>query len=279
MAWQRLSQRANGQGPDGPHEGVPDHLVHGVVDWFNTVVGYTRTSMLDHDLVRLLATRMQLALPRKALGGMEIRLALMSQATSDDEFCLDLVDCTLATAGSANNQNEWLSVLLAEGGSVWQVSDDLDALTRVVAGEAKDSYTAAVTTNDPASEELRTAWKNAYGRNGDPSDAWDHAIKALEHLLIPVVVSSKAKATLSDVVGTLRRNDGNKWRCSLPGKDETNDVAPLVGTLELIWPNTVDRHGGSAANRPPTAAEARTVVSLTVALVQAHRVEPIVYKV
>jgi hypothetical protein len=34
------------------------------------------------------------------------------------------------------------------------------------------------------------------GRNGDPSDAWDHAIKAVEDVLIPEMMRNNSNATL-----------------------------------------------------------------------------------
>ncbi|ADG78065.1 putative protein OS=Tsukamurella paurometabola (strain ATCC 8368 / DSM / CCUG 35730 /CIP 100753 / JCM 10117 / KCTC 9821 / NBRC 16120 / NCIMB 702349/ NCTC 13040) OX=521096 GN=Tpau_1437 PE=4 SV=1 [Tsukamurella paurometabola] len=135
----------------------------------------------------------------------------------------------------------------------------------------------ALITSDTTSDELRVAWANAFGRNGDPSDAWDHAIKALEAALIPVVTPGKINATLGSVLGELRANQGNKWRSCFPGKDDDHSPTPLVKTLEQIWPN-IDRHQGGAS-RPPTEAEARSVVALTAALIQAHRESPLVYKV
>jgi len=211
--------------------------------------------------------------------GEHIARSLLSKGAGDHDFFLDLLDAALDAFLEDQSSAVALEQILSDAGSTWQVRQDGRGLERRVGYELAEAFALAAAPSDLVSKDLREAWANAYGRNGDPSDAWDHAIKALEHLLIPIVVPNKTKATLSDVVGTLRRNDGNKWRCSLPGKDECHEVSPLVGTLDLIWPNTVDRHGGGAANRPPTEAEARTVVSLTVALVQAHREEPIVYRV
>jgi len=40
MAGQRLSQRTAKAEPDGPYEGVPEHLRHGIVRWFERVCGH-----------------------------------------------------------------------------------------------------------------------------------------------------------------------------------------------------------------------------------------------
>jgi hypothetical protein len=107
------------------------------------------------------------------------------------------------------------------------------------------------------------------GRNGDPSDAWDHAIKAMEDVLVPVVLPNQQNATLGSVLGHLR-SQGNLWKMVLPGKDQSHDVAPLVGMLDVIWPN-VDRHPGVPTTRSPTTEEARAVVTLAATIVQWHR--------
>lgn len=55
-----------------------------------------------------------------------------------------------------------------------------------------------------ASDELAEAWQAAYGREPNPSDAWDHSIKAVEHIIKPVICPNNTKATLSNVTGDLR---------------------------------------------------------------------------
>jgi hypothetical protein len=50
---------------------------------------------------------------------------------------------------------------------------------------AHDAYERAVAPQDVAGNELQEAWARALGRHPDASDAWDHAIKAVEAVLIP----------------------------------------------------------------------------------------------
>lgn len=271
MAWQKLSQREAGQKPDGPYEGIPDHLFHGVIDWFNRVVGYSHGSRLDYELLQRLATRLQVRLRRQNLDGFDIHSALTQKAQREPEFCLDLLDCTLATVRVPNNMSEWLSNLLSDGGSVWTVSDNGDSLIRVVVESAQATFGLAVSPVDDAAGELRTAWANAFGRNGDPSDAWDHAIKAVEDILIPIVLPTKSKATLGQVLQELEnKKTAGLWQMVLPGADKSHDVAPLVGMLRLMWPNH-DRHGGIVTKRAPSEAEARAVVTLAATIVQWQR--------
>ncbi|MGW6377068.1 hypothetical protein ACWFRB_13495 [Rhodococcus sp. NPDC055112] len=182
-----------------------------------------------------------------------------------------MVDATLSLVGSWSNNHGALRALLASAGSVWTVGADGESLVRAVSNEALATYESAVTGDDEAAKELREAWAHAFGRNGNPSDAWDHAIKAVEDTLIPVVVPRKAKANLGDVVGALGSpQSAGKWQMVLPGHDVSHDVAPLVAMLRLMWPNH-DRHGGVTPKRPPSEAEARAVVTLAATIVQWHR--------
>lgn len=202
--------------------------------------------------------------------GEAILEVLVAKAVADEEFCLDLVDAALHVW---EDWNRWraLTAILNAAGSVWKVEDNSHtALTRVVSDEVQATYDSAVAIPDEASTELKEAWANAFGRNGDPSDAWDHSIKALEDLLIPIVVPKQAKPNLGHVVGQLR-NQGQLWELPLPGKDRDHDVSPLVGMLDLIWPNH-DRHGGGQTEKRPTSPEeARAVVTLTATILHWHR--------
>lgn len=189
----------------------------------------------------------------------------------NEELALDLVDAALDVLGADGNDWERLQGHLTAGASAWKVADDHTSLTRVVNEQAQATYDAATATADEATTELQEAWSNAFGRNGDPSDAWDHAIKAVEDVLVAVVVPNKPKATLGDVLGQLgSAQSAPLWEMILPGNDQSHDVAPLVAMLRLMWPNH-DRHGGTAPKRTPSPEEARAVVTLVATIVQWHR--------
>ena len=154
---------------------------------------------------------------------------------------------------------------LARGGSIWWAT--AHGLERRVDPTVTAAFESATGTGDVASAELTEAWIRAYGRDPDPSDAWDHAIKAVEAILIPIVVSEQDKPQLGHVIGALDRR-GHLWRLGLPGADAGQSVAPLVAMLRLMWPNP-DRHGGSPEHhRVPTIEETRSVVHLAVTIAQ-----------
>lgn len=261
MTWQPLSQRMSGAEPDGPYEGIPSHLKGPLTEWIGLAV---------EPVARELTLRLRIPVPASEshlIVGYIVKFATMN--TNNFLNVLDGVLHILYTQRKPVAAKA-LSDILRMGASVWTVTDAQDGLTQVVGEEAKAAFDAAVSANDAAGIELQLAWSNAYGRNGDPSDAWDHAIKAVEDILIPVVEPNNAKATLGSVLGSLRTaNPAPIWKTVLPGADLSHDVAPLISMLTLMWPNP-DRHGG-ASKRTPTTEEAQAVVGLAVTIIQWHR--------
>jgi hypothetical protein len=184
---------------------------------------------------------------------------------TDPEIMLDVVDAALHLDRFLDEAYDQLDEILRLAGSVWEINPDNNCLIRRVDPTASKEFGKASLPSDVASTELRDAWVAAYGRNPDASDAWDHSIKAVEAVAIPIVTPAKAKATLGDVIGSLQ-SQGSLWQLELHGHDDSRSVAPLVSMLRLIWPNP-DRHGGSAS-RKPSLSEGQAVVNLAVTIVQ-----------
>ncbi len=268
MSGQRLSQRRGKAQLDGPYEGVPGHLVNGLLKWFeDTLRPYQNRAINVQKLLELVGF-MRADIdpdwrPETVLGH------LMAAAKEDEDYFLDLIDGTLQFVGSKYNGPR-LSALLDAGGSVWTVAGDFKSLTEVVGPEAQATYDVATSVSDEPSTELREAWTNAFGRSGDPSDAWDHAIKAVEDVLIPEMMPNNTNATLGNVIGELAGQNGAQWKLVLPGNNQDHDVAHLVAMLRLMWPNH-DRHGGPTPKRTPSPQEARAVVTLAATIMQWHR--------
>lgn len=263
-----MSQRRGRAQPDGPYDGVPEHLANGLLKWFDdTLRPYQNRAINEQKLLEIAGFMRAKVEPDWRT---ETVLAhLMAAAQEDEDYFLDLIDGTLQYVGSKYNGPR-LKALLDAGGSVWTVSDDFDCLVGVVSAEAQATYVAATSVGDEATTELKEAWSNAFGRNGDPSDAWDHAIKAVEDVLIPAMMPNHGNATLGNVVGELAGQNSSQWKMVLPGNDQTHDVAHLVAMLRLMWPNH-DRHGGATPKRTPSEPEARAVVTLAATIVQWHR--------
>lgn len=257
--WQPLSVRRGLRQPAKPAD-VPDVLRYPLRHWLEGAMGYR--ARLNVDLVHRVAMRVGVTLlpsVYQSAGGQ-----LLDATFADDDVLLDVLDAVLKeTAGRAA---PGLRELLELGGSTWTVSADGTELQQRVPPTYADAAEAAMTPADQASGELREAWAKVYGRDPDPSDAWDHAIKAVEAVIVPIVVPKKAKATLGDVLGELKANPGGFGFVLNSSSQTVGPVETVEAMLRMIWPNP-DRHGG-AATRAPTLAEAETVVQVALTVVQ-----------
>jgi hypothetical protein len=93
----------------------------------------------------------------------------------------------------------------------------------------------------------------------------DLAVKAVEHVAVPVVVPLQKKATPGHVVGAITNN--GDWT---HGLREIDGKAPSNGTihhmLQTVWAGHQYRHA-TGATTPPSVAQAQTLVQLAATLV------------
>lgn len=214
-----------------------------------------------------LAVRLRLVLDLRRWSPVQ---AIINQSADPDDL-LDLIEAVLQVStkwGEPGGDRADLELLLRLGGSLYTVNDAGELVERI-SPEAQASMDAASAIEDDASLHLGVAWGKAYGRNPDPSDAWDHAIKALEAVLGPVVEPLNTRRTLGSIIAVLRNDEGGKLATAFQATAEDRGTAKLANTLTLVWPNP-DRHE-SPGGREPSLAEARAVVGLTVALIQCDR--------
>lgn len=265
LSWHRLSVRDGRDDVDGPFDGVPGHLYQPLRQWVETVFGGGPGSFADvHNGPRLAA-----AIRRSVFPGKPLTVHNLTSSLYVEPGCLlDAVDAVLHLSAVHKDEIRDLNELLLLGGSIWEVDQSWKSLTRRVDITASSCFADATSPVDRISEELKQAWLCAYGRNPDASDAWDHSIKAVEAALIPIVTPAKAKATLGDVVGSLK-SQSSLWKLELHGQDDSQSVAPMVSMLQLMWPNP-DRHGGNGS-RVPSLSEAEAIVHLAVTIVQWSR--------
>lgn len=269
MAWVPRSERLSGT-TRGPFEGVPPHMEGPLLEWLRDCVydGYD----WHVEVMRSIAMRLSIPVPAD-LGDYEVFYRLKDACIKDETVFFDVAEGALFAMSLLQNdkQIDRLRSTLALCGSTLTVNKEGNALVEAVGQEAQEIYDSATSVEDERTTDLREAWINAYGRSPDPSDAWDHAIKAVEHVLVPVVQPNNAKATLGNVLGVLGSAASTaQWEMVLPGSDLTNDVGPLVAMLRLLWPNP-DRHGGSSAPREPKLEEAKAAATLAAMIVQWER--------
>ncbi|MEV0878254.1 hypothetical protein AB0I85_10540 [Micromonospora echinofusca] len=226
--------------------------------------GGVRRRVIDPDLIRRIALAVRLPLG-SSTSNLALRDSFLASCRADDDRYLDALDVILHRA---KPNPAALARILAEGGSVWTVRSDGKGLELLVDPAATQAFEHATEPEDLASAELRQAWSRAFGRDSDASDAWDHAIKAVEAILAPIVVPAQDKPQIGHVLGQLR-SQGERWRLVVPGPQQDHGVEPLVVMLQTIWPNP-DRHAAGSP-RTPSLAEAQAVLHLAVTIVQWSR--------
>jgi hypothetical protein len=205
------------------------------------------------------ANSLQIAVPAGARGR-QLHLELLEYAHSDQERYLDLLSASLQLA-PLTLEVQMLDSSLTRGGSVWRATER--GLERRVDPTAMVALDQATRLRDSASDELGEAWNRAYGRDPDASDAWDHAIKAVEAILREIISPDNHTATLGTLIRDLR-DGAPKFEFVLA--NALGGVPTLVAMLQLMYPNP-DRH--SVPNhRKPTLDEAHAVVQLAMTIVQ-----------
>lgn len=270
----RLSVRRGLAQEDGPYEGVPDHLRSGLARWASECLGSEPVDDLYDDLdvndcsqrerriAKILAKCRVSSSPGAQLPSIvDLIVHRGAPGPGADEHFLDVVDMHLQLCGGGADE---LADLLEHGGSVWTVAKSPLRLERRAPEQQSALYDSAATPADEAAKQLTQAWSKVYGRHPDPSDAWDHAIKAVEVLLKPVVSPNNNQARYGVMLSNLKAKPA-KWTFVLPtGSKTPTSVDVVIGMLGLLYPNP-DRHPDGARN--PTQPEAEAVIGLAVLLV------------
>ncbi|AYF98951.1 hypothetical protein [Protaetiibacter intestinalis] len=157
-----------------------------------------------------------------------------------------------------------LEEILHAGGSEWKVGDrgGNPGLEKRVPQGVADAVDAVIANSATAGALLSEAWHAAFGRNPDPEEAYEKAIKAVEEAGAELVLPMNPKATLGTMIAAVR--DQGDWR--LPLESASAVGAPLE-MMKSLWEGQESRHGGNGY-RKPTPAEAEAAVLLAVPLVQ-----------
>lgn len=198
---------------------------------------------------------------RPGLSDTSLMHEIIDQCLADEDLFLDVVDATLSLAPEKSPN---LKDTLLAAGSAWTVSPQGDSLTRRVDPTAQGQIEKIVSTLDDSSVELAEAWECAYGRSPNPSDTWDHSIKAIETALWPIVLPQNSRATLGTLEKALKEKP-SKWTFGLQS-NSIGGVETLHALLKMVWPNP-DRHG-TGESRTPTQNEAEAVLHTAITIVQ-----------
>ena len=266
MSWQPLSVRDGKKEPEGPHEGVPPHLDGPLRYWLEQLISERRVP--NDSIASRLTSMLRLPYRRDINYPTLTTMHVLDDIARQEDGLLNAADAALHLAIVSKHWITELAQILTAAGSVWTVDLGQRSLVRRVSEAASTAFRSATAPDDVAAEELREAWSACYGRNPNASDAWDHAIKAVEAVAIPAVVPKQDKAQIGHVIGQLDRQ-GDGWKMLLSTTQGPTNIEVLVGMLRLLWPNP-DRHTGQD-RRMPEIPEAQAVVQLAVTIVQWFR--------
>jgi hypothetical protein len=271
-SWQPLSVR-RGIRASVQLEDVPKRVQDRLVAWLEPIISPSRSyawadaHMSRQDGMLHIAVAAGLDPLPIYMDGNAVE-AIIAAGRANPLTMLDILDAALHAAKAASDK---LELILQLGGSAWTVRKDGRGLEQRVDATTTEAYKVASSPADAASAELNEAWSKAYGRDPDASDAWDHAIKAVETVLVPIVTPNNRQATLGTVLAELKRNpDRLTFHLATSSQNLTN-VQTLEAMLRLVWPNP-DRHGGLAgAARIPSLPEAQSALQVAITVVHLVR--------
>lgn len=257
-----LFERLGEEPPFELSEDVGPHLHTPLRNWVQQVLS-GRDDHPASNRVTVIALQLHVAVS-ESYGGWGRFNELIAECEANSRMYLTMLDLVVGTFATDAKAEE-LHAILGLGHSVWEVTAEKE-LQRRVSKAAGLAYQQVQQSGGDVAKELSEAWSKVYGVRPDPSDGWDHAIKAVEAVLVPIVLPRATKATLASVITDLRQGGDKKWRFEAPGPDLDNSVVPLIAVLQILWPNP-DRHGGNT-RRVPTQVEAETIVQLATTVVQ-----------
>lgn len=270
--WQPWSQRVGRRSVSVPSRDVEDHMRAVLGQWIlRRAASFNATSDPD-GIAALFGARLEW----KGIGGVT---DFVKRAQEDTESYFDAIEllmrANLGRQGEpAGGSIEALETALSMCGSAWTVAPSKDRLVERIDDTALEQARSATQVPDYATADLLEAWNRAFGRQpdaSDASDAWDHAIKAVEHIYSPLVLSGQAmndKSTLGKVIGELTLNRvGWIAEVSTAPNDPHSGVDVIRSMLQALWGNP-DRHGGGSKWRQPQLPEAQALVPVAVTLVQ-----------
>jgi hypothetical protein len=185
--------------------------------------------------------------------------------TGEDQLAfLDWLVYQLSSTDEGRQYPQALEDILRVGGSEWKVGNRADnpGLEKRVPQGVADAVDAVIASSATAGALLSEAWHAAFGRNPDPEEAYEKAIKAVEEAGAEVVLPKNSKATLGRMIAAVR--DQADWRLPL---DSASAMSAPLEMMKALWEGQESRHGGNGY-RKPTSAEAEAAVLLAVPLVQ-----------
>lgn len=266
---------------DALHDGIPEWMDAAFWAWVQDGLteqrryrdGSGRVPHLRENETERLAQALRIPLPNlrypgtdPASGRQQIGSAM--QVLRQHGHGLQVADYMLAHFPSPDAGA--LDALLERSKSAWRVGtrSGKRGLVRRVPLGVQVGADFVMSRSARAGVRLAEAWEDLYGLNPNPSNAYRHAILAVEDAAIPVVSPTNTSATLGTVLRQVE--DQGDWRLPMlceHAKAPSRDV--ILGMMRLLWHGQHDRHGGQpSAPGDVTEPEAAVAVAIATTLVQ-----------
>jgi hypothetical protein len=220
-----------------------------------------------------MALRMSLEDPRAAnpSDADGLQKALRAAAKTTPALLLDVADYWLAHDSEGNGPAvAELATMLDLAGSLYRVqASNPPCLVRRVSSEAQTAADQVIGGAGRAGELLSLAWKAAYGRNPNPGHAYRDCVRAVEAAAIPVVSPTNSRATLGTIIRDLKAKP-TKWSIALHHHSMDDQVAGLVGMLDLLWTGQSGRHGAPDPSVPIDVTQEQAEAAIHLALTLVH---------
>ncbi len=253
-----------------PAEGVPDHLRSSLVNWIDWAFSLLwKEDERDGGLMLI---------ERVLRFSVRVRSTTYIGLPPQPRDALNLVDFLLyrldkleeRSVGLGGDVAPVLDELLADASSVWTVTPRGGGsyeLTRRVPSAARDAAALAMAPQTLAADHLRRSWSAAYRREPDYKSAYDHAVLAVEAVVVPAAIPTAApnRRTLGGANAHIRQTS-NRWTVN----EVEGSSGVLLANLELLWnnhPRHADEEDGSEYV-PVTRETAQVMVSTAITVVQ-----------
>lgn len=253
------------------YEGIPEWLESDISAWIDNRRNRARGDLWGRKL-RGIERNCRITL-RWRYGNRSAHSSLLSGMFRDEELGLEVLQYLLAQPDIGGDEYcvENLECSFLEGGSAWMVVQFEDAarLERRVDDTVRQQYEQAAQEAEPSTaEHLRAAWGYLYGRNPDPSEAYDRAVKAVESATAPIIIPNDDLATLGKIKNAL--HDGmDKFEMEWASKQAQTGLDTVFRMMESLWTGQHDRHGTADSSQPTSVSpkEAEAGVHVAVSLV------------
>jgi hypothetical protein len=179
-------------------------------------------------------------------------LSLVTRSSKGQTILADLVQFELMELGLLDGSryqreaSQKIDRILRNAGSsftVGRINNRYGLVHRIPAATIEISE-HIISSAVKASDLLRRAWDNAFGRDPKPSHAYSDAVRAVEVYSCPLVSPKDVNATLGKDINVLK-NAPHKWEFTMSGAGQQSSVEPVLAMMQLLWHSQDDRHGGA----------------------------------